>query len=154
MTVAVDEDLPPLAPLETLTRKLGITPDDLPAGEAARGEHLLREASELIREIAGTDYVDDDGVLTAVPRRVSMICTAAAFRAFNNPEGLSQRSIGDSSKSYDRAQREGGEDVYLTTAEKEAVRRTSGNNSMMSVTLVTPYNVEATTDDETLLVWE
>jgi len=149
MTVTEDEDLPPLAPFSALVRKLGYTPD---GAEADRAEHLLAEASELIRDVAGKDYVTEDGILDVVPRRVAKICVAAAFRAFNNPEGLTQRSIGDSSKSYDRTNREGGEDVYLTEAEERSIRRAAGSSSMASVTLVTPYNVEAP-DDEEELVW-
>jgi hypothetical protein len=139
MAVSVDEDLPPLADLAALCRKIGCTPDDLPTEERERGQHLLEEASELIRDVAGTDYVNADATLAAVPRRVRMICVAAAFRAFGNPEGLSQRSIGDSSKSYDRTGREGGEDVYLTAAEKDSIKSSTGGG-MISVTLVTPYN--------------
>jgi hypothetical protein len=149
MTVTVNEDLPSLATLAMLTRKLGYTPT---GAEADRAEHLLAEASELIRDVAGKTFTTAQGVLDTVPRRVSMICVAAAFRAFNNPEALSQRSIGDSSKSYDRTSREGGEDVYLTDEEEKSIRRASANSSMASVTLVTPYNVEAPNDDDEL-VW-
>ena len=148
MTVTEYEDLPSLAPLSLLVRKLGYTPT---GPEADRADHLLAEASELIRDVAGKTFTTDQGVLDSVPRRVSMICVAAAFRAFSNPEALSQRSIGDSSKSYDRASREGGEDVYLTSREEDSIRRAASNNSMVSVTLVTPNNPETATDDD--LVW-
>lgn len=128
-----DEDaLPPLASVEHLGRKLGYTPE---GSERDRASEVLDEASELIRDVAGETWVDDTGALTGVPRRVRLICLAAAFRAFGNPEALTQRSIGDSSKSYDRSQREGGEAVYLTKEEKAAVRKAAGTSSLVSVTL-------------------
>jgi hypothetical protein len=137
MPVSESEDLPPLAPFSALVRKLGYTPED---EEETRAESILSEASELIRDVAGEDWVDDNGVLTNVPRRVAQICVSVAYRAFTNPEALTQRTIGDSSKSFDRAQREGGEAVYLTDAEEKAVRKAAGSSGMVSVTLVSPYN--------------
>lgn len=137
MPVSESEDLPPLAPFSALVRKLGNTPE---GDEASRAEHILDEASELIRDTAGNDWVDDSGVLSGVPRRVAQICVAVAYRAFTNPEGLSQRTIGDSSKSFDRARREGGEAVYLTDGEEKAVQKAGGASGMVSVTLVSPYS--------------
>lgn len=137
-------DLPPLASFDRFVRKLGYEPTET---ERDRAEQLLGEASELIRDVAAKTWtVEGTNALTAVPTRVANICVAAAFRAFTNPEALSQRSIGDSSKSYDRTGREGGEDVYLTADEERSVRRSDSGGSMISVTLVTPYNPEAYPD--------
>lgn len=129
-----DDDLPPLAPFSKLVRKLGYAPE---GPERDRAEHLLDEASELIRDKAGKTWTDDDGVLSEVPRRIALICVAVAFRAFGNPEGLTQRSIGDSSKSFDRSKREGGEDIYLTKAELDDVVRLGGESgsSFFSATM-------------------
>lgn len=127
-----DDDLPPLAPFSKLVNKLGYAPE---GPERDRAEHLLDEASELIRDVAGKSWTDDDGALADVPRRVALICVAAAFRAFTNPEGLTQRSIGDSSKSFDRTGREGGEAVFLTDDERRAITKAAGvgAGSMVSV---------------------
>lgn len=147
---AIDDQVPPLASFDMLARKIGYTPEET---EADRAEHLLDEASELIRDVAGKTWlVADTNVLENVPRRVARICVSAAYRAFVNPEGLSQRSIGDSSKSYDRAQREGGEDVYLTAAEEKAVRKAAGGGSFQAVTLTSPYSADYLLDpwDEVL----
>lgn len=130
-------DLPPLATVDQLAVRLGYP---LEGAEADRARALLIEASELIRDAAGTDWVDEGGQLSDVPRRVAQICLAATYRAFTNPEALSQRSIGDSSKSYDRAGVEGGEAVYLTTAEREAVLNAAGRSPFAAVTLVSPYS--------------
>jgi hypothetical protein len=132
-------DLPPLASFGRFVRKLGYEPA---GSERDRAEQLLGEASELIRDVAGKTWTNvTTGALEGVPVRVANICVAAAFRAFGNPEALTQRSIGDSSKSYDRTGREGGEDVYLTAEEERSVRRSDSGSSMVNVTLVTPYNI-------------
>ncbi len=137
-------DLPPLGSFDRLVSKLGYRPE---GEERGRAERLLGEASELIRDVAGKTWTDEvTGALVGVPVRVANICVAAAFRAFGNPEALSQRSIGDSSKSYDRTGREGGEDVYLTEAEEKSCRRAASNSSMISVTLVSPYNTGTVLD--------
>lgn len=145
-----ERDLPPLATFERLVRKLGYTPVD---GERTRAETLLVEASGLIRDVAEKTWADaTTGALETVPVRVADICVASALRAFGNPEALSQRSIGDSSKSYDRAGREGGEDVYLTDVEETAIRKAAAASSFVAVTLVSPYN-GTYLDDDGELVW-
>lgn len=145
-----ERDLPPLASFERLVSKLGYTPVD---GERTRAEGLLVEASGLIRDVAEKTWTDEtSGALVDVPIRVANICVAAAFRAFGNPEALTQRAIGDSSKSFDRAGREGGEDVYLTDAEEAAIRKAAAASSFIAVTLVSPYN-GTYLDDDGELVW-
>lgn len=139
--VALAEDeAPPLASFGMLARKLGALPEDFDEAERARGEGLLDEASELIRGIAQKTWLTAEGALDGVPRRVARICVAAAARAFENPHALVQRSIGDSSKSYDRTGREGGEAVYLTSREEDDVRRAAGTSSFVAVTLSSPYS--------------
>jgi hypothetical protein len=138
-------DLPPLASFDRFVRKLGYTPTE---SERDRAESLLGEASELIRDVASMTWTNETtGALESVPIRIANICVAAAFRAFGNPEALTQRSLGDSSKSYDRTDREGGEDVYLTSAEEASIRGSGTTGGMVSVTLVTPYNPYTLTDD-------
>lgn len=135
-----EDELPPLASVDDLSRKLGYFPEE---SELDRAEHLLNEASELIRDKAEKTWVNaSTGALESVPRRVRLICVAAAFRAFTNPEGLSQKSIGDSSKSYDRTEREGGEDVYLTEDETDTVRKAAGLSSLVSVTMTSTYSAD------------
>lgn len=136
-------DLPPLATLEQLAVRLGYLPEGT---EADRANGLLVDASELIRDEADVTWVNDQGALVDVPRRVVTICVDVAHRAFVNPEGLNQRSIGDSSKSYDRAGREGGEAVYLTKTEAKAVRKAAAAGTFRAVTLVSPWAGDDATD--------
>ncbi|HEX6685758.1 MAG TPA: hypothetical protein VF062_23485 [Candidatus Limnocylindrales bacterium] len=140
-------DLPPLATAEQLAVRLGYAGGDFPTqAEASRAEALLVEASELIRDEADEEWVDANNELEDVPRRVEKICLAVASRAFMNPEALTQRGIGDSTKSYDRSRREGGEAVYLTEAEKESIRKAAGSSSFTAVTMVSPWSGDSTTE--------
>lgn len=138
------DEAPPLAPFELLARALGAEPDDFDDAERDRAEGLLDEASELIRDVAGKTWLDPDlGIPVDVPRRVARICVAVAKRGFENPEGLTQRVIGDSSKGYDRTGREGGEAVYLTAEEESAILKAAGLSGFQSVTLVSAYSGES-----------
>lgn len=131
------DELPPLVDIERLFAKIGYVPD---GAELDRAAELLDEASELVRDIAGKTWANETtGVVTEVPRRVRSITVESAYRAFTNPEGLSQRTIGDSSKSWDRSGREGGQIVYLTDDEERAIRKASGSSSMTVVQLVSVY---------------
>ncbi|MDQ8045255.1 MAG: hypothetical protein REI11_11675 [Patulibacter sp.] len=141
MTQPYEDDLPPLATRERLGRLLGYGDAGFPTTEEQdRADELLAAVSEEIRDVAGITWTDDDGELTGVPPKVQSICAAAAARAFGNPEGLTQRTIGDSTKGWDRTAREGGEVVFLTEREERQVRRAAGNTSMVSVTTVSAYD--------------
>ena len=143
---AAEDEAPPLASFGMLARKLGALPEDFDEVERTRGEALLDEASELIRDLAGKTWLTTANALDSVPRRVASVCVAAAARAFENPHGLLQRSLGDSSKMYDRRGREGGEIVYLTEEEERAVLKAAGVSTFVAVTLVSPYSADADLD--------
>lgn len=136
-----DDEVTALATLAQLARKLGYLPE---GDEGERAEFLLGEASELIRDVAGKTWLDDDGLLDAVPSRIVKICVAVAFRAFNNPEALTQKSIGDMAKAYDRTRLQGGEAVYLTDVEEKAVRKAAQASTFTSVALVSPWSDNGT----------
>lgn len=129
--------LPPLASLEQLSSRLGITLDaETPDG--ARAAAALEDASSLVREEAGVDYVDDHGELSdAIPDTIVSITLAAAGRAYRNPDGKTQTSVGDVSISYSFSS--GGASVYLTKAEAQAIRRAAGLSSVSTVELTSGY---------------
>lgn len=146
--------VPPLAPLEDLKERLGYVawPNE---AEESRAASLLDDASELIRDAAGKTWLNnDESAVVDVPRPVQRICVTAAFRAYGNPQALSQRTLGDDSKSYDRAGLDGGEAVYLTpTEEARVIKAANGTAStFMAVDLVSPYN-GTYLDDDGELVW-
>lgn len=131
-------DRPSLASLAALIKKIGYTPT---GDESTRAQDCLNEASELIRDEAETTWLNDAGTaLVGVPAAIERICIAVAFRAFDNARALSQRSLGDDSKSWDRAGREGGEAAYLTSDEKRRVRKAAAGSAFTAVTLVSPYS--------------
>lgn len=135
-----DDELPPLIGFAKLVAKLGYAPED---EERERAESILFEVSSLIRDVASKTWTNETtNALLPVPYRVRQIALSAAYRAFTNPEALVQRTIGDSSKSFDRAKREGGEAVYLTADEEKAIQKAAGitGNGMVVVTQVSPYN--------------
>ncbi len=142
-------DRPTLASATKLYEKIGHTPT---GAEATRAEDCLVEASELIRDEADKTWLNDaEDAVVDVPPVVERICLAAAFRGFDNARALTQRSIGDDSKSYDRAGVEGGAQVYLTASEKQRVRKAAGGSTFRAVTLTSPYSGDYPTFTETVL---
>jgi hypothetical protein len=133
-----DDELPPLVSFAKLVNKLGYTPED---EERDRAESILGEASSLIRDVAGTTWTNETtNALLEVPHRVRQIALSVVYRAFTNPEALTQRTIGDSSKSFDRSKREGGESVYLTEAEEKAIQKAAGTSGMVVATMISGYD--------------
>lgn len=142
-------DRPTLASTAKLYEKIGYEPD---GAEAIRAADCLVEASELIRDEAGITWLNDAGsAVVGVPAIVERICLSAAYRGFDNARALSQRSIGDDSKSWDRAGVEGGAQVYLTPTEKQRVRKAAGGSTFASVTMVSPYSGDAASAVDYLL---
>lgn len=126
----------PLADIAALEALLGhsLTGDDL-----SRASAVLDAASALIRSEAGTDFED------AVPAIVEQVCLWASMRAYRNPDGVSQSSVGDVSVSY-RSNEESGA-VFLTRAELRQVRKAAGASGVVSVPMTTAY---LATDEEVL----
>lgn len=131
-----------LASIEALEARLG---HSLEGVELGRAQAALDDASALIRSEAGSDF---DG---EVPDVVASICLAVAYRAFRNPDGTTQTSIGDVSISF---KREGvGGAVWLSQAERRAIRKAAGLASAQTVVLTTPYIGESK-QDSGLEWWE
>lgn len=126
----------PLASLEQLSDRLGVALDpETPDG--IRAQAALEDASALVRGEAGADYVDDHGELQTVPDVLVTITIAAAYRAFRNPDGKTQTSVGDVSISYSR--QAGEAQLFLTLSERRAIRRAAGIGGLTSVSLSSGY---------------
>lgn len=128
--------LPPLASVADLGLRLGVT---LAGTEAERAAAVLDDASALIRSETGEDWVDEAEQLADVPAVVESVVLAVAYRAFRNPDGFSQTSLGDAAVSYDRS--EGQAAVYLTRDERRSVRRAAGTSAIGSVELASPWGM-------------
>lgn len=118
--------LPLLASIGQFQARLagGIEEDDW-----ARAEAALRDASALVRVETGLTWVDATGQLADVPDVVVAVVIAAARRAFVNPDGLTAESIADYSQSFTP----GSSDIYLTKAERNAVRRVAGRSGLWTL---------------------
>jgi len=72
--------LPPLATVDDLSARLPVGVD---LGDNARAAAALEDASTLVRNEAGAEWVDALGALTVVPDIVRMIVLEVAGRALN-----------------------------------------------------------------------
>jgi hypothetical protein len=114
----------PLADVGGLEARLGRV---FEGAEATRVIALLDDASSLVRDVAGKDWIDPDtGALELVPGTVRATVLRAVERAVRNPEGFSAESAGD--YSYQRTGVQPG--IYLTEAEEKAIRRAIGKSGL------------------------
>lgn len=112
--------LPSLAPVSALEVRLGVAEGSLSGADLARAEAALEDVSSLVRGEAGKLWVDTLGALEGVPDVVTTVTIQAALRAYRNPDGLSNESIGGVySYGYGQDAQNG---VYLTDAEIRAVK--------------------------------
>ena len=130
--------LPPLATVTALGLRLGVT---LAGADAERAAAVMDDASALIRGEAGTDWVDGAGDLANVPPIVEAVALAVAYRAFRNPDGVSQTSLGDASVAYDRGS--GQAAVYLTRDERRSIRRAAGTTAVGAIEFISPWAMPA-----------
>jgi hypothetical protein len=117
--------LPPLASIDQFRVRLpsGMV-DDWDRAAAA-----LEDASALVRVEAGKTWVNELGVLEGVPDVAVTVTIAAARRAFVNPDHLTAESIADYSATF----APGSSDIYLTKAERNAVRRVAGRAGLWTL---------------------
>lgn len=124
--------LPPLATLEALSERLGIDLD-VETPDGARAASALDDASALVRAESGREWLAENGDLEGVPDIIQSVTLAVAYRAFRNPDGTTQTSIGDVSVSFTREGVAGA--IFLTKAEARAVRKAAGRSSLTSIVL-------------------
>lgn len=118
--------LPPLATFDQFDARI---PGGIDSEDSTRAEAALQDASALVRAEAGQTWVTD-GVLDAdVPDVIVMVTIAAAKRAFVNPDGTASESIQDYSRTFASTS----SDVYLTKAERNAIRREVGRSGLWTL---------------------
>lgn len=132
--------LPPLADFEDLSARLGVTLDPESA-DGLRALALIDDASALVRAVAGISWTDpaDATLLVAPPDLVGSITLASALRAYRNPTGAQQASVGDVSLSFGArgASAVTTAAVFLTRSEERQLRTLGGLSSAGSVGLTT-----------------
>jgi len=136
--------LPSLVTIGEFETRYGASIDD-----AGRAQALLDDASALVREVAGFDYVNAlTGELDGVPTGLVGVVCDVTRRAYDNPAGLESETIGDYTW---RAGTFRGAGAYLTDDERRRVKRAAGKMSVTSVSLTKymPYTaVGDTASDE------
>lgn len=130
--------LPAFALIGDLAARItgGIDDSDLERAQAA-----LDDASTLIRSEAGRTWTttnDDDEIVLDLPTGddawkadiLLRVCCSAARRSLENPDGVSQESLGAYSVSVANAS----SDVYLTSGELRDIRRAAGKSGLSTIT--------------------
>lgn len=138
--------LPALAELEAFVARL---PESIENADFARVQALLDDASDLVRLESGRNWkeLDDDNESVWVEyddvinvenahRVVAQITIAAAARAFTNPDGITQETIGAFSET--RSSMTVSNSVWLLDSEKKALGRLFGAPALASVEFVRP----------------
>lgn len=119
--------LPALVDLSTFEVRI---PGGIAAGDTARAEGALDDASALVRaeagktwatEVVGSYELDDD-----IPDVIRTVVISAAKRAFINPDGVRAESIDNYRTDYATAS----PDVYLTSRETALVRQAAGKTGL------------------------
>lgn len=118
--------LPP--PLSELERRLGVEVGSLSGADKARAEEAITDATYLaLAEVSvatatawGADPANGG---TGAPGVVLTVILKAARREYENPQNLSQESLGDYSRTVTAS------GVYLTDREAKQVRRAASPNT-------------------------
>lgn len=98
---------------------------------------------ELLLDLAEGLVIEELGVLTTYPVSAKAVVLSAAARAYFNPSGISQESVGTVSRSFPSAQM----GVYLTPGEIDRIHgRTSQPTYSFPGTWPYPDPVERPTD--------
>lgn len=132
-----------LITVQDLETRLGRT---LNLTEAAQAEAFIEDASALVQDIAGTDFMVD-GVLT-VPGSVVPVVVAMVRRATENPLGRTGENLGD----YGWQMNAGGNapaTLFATKREIRIIRRAVQKPRYGAVTLEgqLPYTHSPLSDD-------
>jgi phage gp36-like protein len=118
--------LPALASLAELDAR---TPGGISAADEVRALAALDDASAMVRSVAGKTWTTDGVLDDDVPHVVVMVTCAVARRVMANPDGVEQESIDDYSYSLTNAS----SDIYLTAAERAAVRAAAGKSGIWTL---------------------
>jgi len=120
------------ASIRDLEIRLGHT---LAGAERDRATALLSDASAMIRAVARSDWEDPPPIITT-------ICLTMATRAWHNPEGVRQQTLGDLSMTFGSVET----GVFLTPDERRLIRMAAGFGvELGSVQLTSGYDVPTTT---------
>jgi len=135
--------LPALAELDQLAARIrnGVPPEEVPRAEAA-----LEDASALVRDECGREFVDRYGNLD-VPDAIVRVVLAVARRDYLNPDGARSDTQAAGPFSQTRTLSNEGASCYLTEAELEICQRYQlGNRGGLQVVSTTRADFPAGLD--------
>lgn len=118
--------LPSLATVEQFEVRI---PGGVEVGDYARAQAALDDASSLVRTEASVTWVNAAGELFEVPDVAVTVAIAAARRAFVNPDMIASESIQDYSTTFSSSS----SDIYLTKAERLAIRRITARSGLWTL---------------------
>lgn len=143
-----------LAPVSALEIRLGLAEDSLAGLDLARAEANLSDATFLVQQEAGLDWIDPDTDAVTAPGAVVFVVIQAALRAYRNPDGLSAESLAGGAYSSSIAASQQG--VYLTADEVRIVKKAalSSTPSGGVFSIRTPSAYGDPLDESYLAFWE
>lgn len=111
--------MPALAELAALSARV---PGGIPVDDEARATSAIEDASALVRDECGRDFLDDLGAVDA-PAAIVRVVLAVARRDYLNPEGYSSdtETVGPHSRTGVRPDEQVG--LYLTDQERAICHR-------------------------------
>lgn len=120
-----------LVDVSEFTARLG---RELDATETVRAISALEDASRLVLDVGDSGWTADD-----VPDVVATVIMQVARRAFENPDGATQKSVGDLSVSYGSTQNAAAVGALRLSREERRTVRRAADLTATSVTLESPY---------------
>lgn len=122
----------PFATVDELEIRLGET---LAEAGRVRGEALLIDASTIIRAVAHGTWE------SPIPEVVRTVCLNMALRAFQNPEGVRQQTLGDLSMTFGSIET----GVTITELEERLIKIAAGIGvNLDSIQLTSGYEATET----------
>lgn len=126
---------PALATIDDLEALLGSSVDD-PTQALAR----LRQASAIVRAEAGATWLNEDETeLDGVPADIPDLVAGMVERASRNPDGATQETAGEFSRSFGS---QAAERLYLTAGEKAVIAAAAGRRPGLGTITTTRGDIE------------
>lgn len=135
----------PLITVPDLAARLGV---DFTSAQTAQATVLIDDASALVRDIAGEDFIDPVTGFLTVPASIIPVVVAIVRRALNNPMGYTGENMGDYGWQMNIGSQPAS--VFPTRNEKRVIRRAVSKFSAGSVALEGYYPYSNKSDDLTI----
>lgn len=109
----------PLATVSSMETRLRLPVGSLTGADLQAALDALDDASVLVRQEAGIDFLAADGVTIVAPPVIVTIARRVALRQYRNPDGFSSEGVGGGAYTYRYADDE--TSAYLTADEVRVI---------------------------------